>query len=166
MSDYTKLQQQGRGTSEMIVRKPSELAVTKWQDNKTVLIASSVHGEEPQDSCMWWLVKEKCHVTVPTPAVVAENNKNMDRIDLCNCLIGFYLMSSRTRWTIHTVQHFFDLITTNSWIEYRSDHQLQRWRGYSILTSSCCWLRKWLHMLTKWPEMMMKWALMMKSTSQ
>lgn len=59
MSDDTKLQKQGRGTSEMVVRKPSEVAMTKW----AVLMASSVHGIEPQDSCKRWSTKEKCHVT-------------------------------------------------------------------------------------------------------
>lgn len=52
MSDDTKLQKQGKCGSEMVVRKPSEVAVIEWRDNKTILMASSVHGIEQREvSC-------------------------------------------------------------------------------------------------------------------
>lgn len=57
----------------MIIRKLSLIAVTKQLD-KSILMAATLQGIEPQDSRMRRSTKNKFHVSVTIHAVVAEND--------------------------------------------------------------------------------------------
>uniref|UniRef100_A0A3B3BDF5 Si:ch211-255f4.7 n=1 Tax=Oryzias melastigma TaxID=30732 RepID=A0A3B3BDF5_ORYME len=109
-----QLRKEGRGASVMLVRREPELAVTKWFDNKP-------------DICSRWSNKDKAHVQVRRPAVIREYNDNMGGVDLCDRMLSFYRMSTRTKkWTSRVKTHFFDVAITNAWIHPSFDDSSEK----------------------------------------
>lgn len=64
-----------------------KLCTVKWKDNKSVLMASTIHGDEPSTTVNRWDKKTRTYKTFPCLAVVANYNSNMGGIDLCDQMI-------------------------------------------------------------------------------
>ena len=101
LSDEKVLKARGRGSCDQFVRGDNKVSVLKWFDNKPIIMASSIHGEEPRDECRRWSKTEKEHKQISRPAVIREYNEKMGGVDLCDRMIACYRMSGRTRkWTV------------------------------------------------------------------
>ena len=122
LSDDKVLKLKGRGSSDMIVKSDPAISIVKWFDNKPIVIASSVHGIEPQQLCRRWSKKDRAYVEIQRPAIITEYNQKMGGVDLTDRMLSFYRVKTRTRkWTVRTLMHFTDLALVNGWLQYRQD---------------------------------------------
>ena len=118
---------QRRGSCAVLVRQDKKVAFVKWCDNKVIIMASSVHANDPADLCRRWSKKDKRYMEVKRPAIVRAYNAIMCGVDLCDRMITFYRMKVRTKkWTIRTIFHFVDLALVNSWILYKENKLKQK----------------------------------------
>jgi len=116
LPDDKTLKDQGRGAVSTVTRADGKLCVVKWYDNKPVVMLSTVHSEQPEDTCQ----------------VVQEGKK------VCDCDMTL-CVSTTERWEVLTCQkmsytkclcgrrsgqmHFTDLALVNSCLLYRRDKQ-------------------------------------------
>lgn len=139
--DDRELKDQGRGSSQVIVRKDDQIAFTKWYDNKPVLFLSSVEANEEADVCQRWCKKNKVYLTVPRPRVVRQYNQKMGGVDLADRLLAVCPYRYRTRkWTQRFLSSLIDLAVANSWLQYKKDQlkslvplkKIQQLRGFKM----------------------------------
>ena len=118
------LKKRERGTSLTSVRNDGGLAITVWQDNKPVYMASTEHGSNPEDLVKRYSRKERRYIDVKRPEVIRAYNQNMGGVDLNDRMVAHYRSGARTsKWTVKTMLHFLDLAAVNAWIMYKKDCQ-------------------------------------------
>ena len=65
---------------------------------------------EPRDDCRRWCKKDRTHVGVRRPAVIATYNKYIGGVDMCDIMISYHKIETRTRrWNFRVIAHFIDL---------------------------------------------------------
>lgn len=77
----------GRGCNSVLVNSSDTVAVTKWFDNKPVVLLSTAYGIDPQDVCVRWCKKNKRYIGIQRPVVVKINNSKMGDVDLADRML-------------------------------------------------------------------------------
>ncbi|KAK9694991.1 Transposase IS4 [Popillia japonica] len=102
-----------------ILRQDNKICITKWCDNKPVLMASTSEGSHPITSAQRWDKGTKTYIQVPRPNVITAYNTSMRGVDLNDRMIAYYRIAQKTRkLPVYFMCHFIDLALVNSWIEY------------------------------------------------
>ncbi|KAG5869859.1 hypothetical protein JTB14_005386 [Gonioctena quinquepunctata] len=131
--EFKKDRHMKRGESEEFVRSDKKLCLTKWMDNKSVLMLSNASGVEPQSSVKRWDKIRRERVEVTCPKVVSIYNKKMGGVDLADQMIEYYRSFFKTKkWSFKVILHLFDLAVVNSCMEYRNDFSTRPWRVFDV----------------------------------
>lgn len=133
LSGEKELKARGRGVSEACIRKDKCQLALRWYDNKCITMLSSIHGQEPEDTCRRWSRKEKKYIDVPRPYIIKMYNLHMGGVDLADRMISYYRIKARVnKWTIRSMFHLFDIALGNSWRQYTEDLRAQQKRQKEI----------------------------------
>jgi hypothetical protein len=113
-----QMKREGRGSCDSTVSNDG-IVITKWYDNKVVLVGSNFVGIGNVDNCNRWDKVGKTYKDVPRPEVIYLYNKNMGGVDKLDFLLSLYRSYHRSKkWTVRMIAHATDLGLTNSWLEY------------------------------------------------
>lgn len=94
--------------------------ITRWNDNSSVTVASTVHTVFPLGNVKRYSKEEKKYLSVPRPMVIAEYNKNMGGTDLMDENINRHRVAIRGKkwwWPIFT--WLLDVAVQNAWQLHR-----------------------------------------------
>ena len=109
------------GYSEQIFSRDGKVCMTKWLDNRCVVLASNFAGVGKEEKVNRWDKTEKAYVDISGPEVIGIYNKTMGGVDKTDMLVSLYRTFIRSRkWTLRMVMHGIDISITNSWLEYKS----------------------------------------------
>ena len=91
----SKMNKMARGTISHACS--GDQIVVRWKDNKTVSLASSVHGVEPVSNSSRRCKKESRSLSVPTPDAVKQYNISMGGVDLHDQFVASYCHRIRSK---------------------------------------------------------------------
>ena len=120
-----QLRKEGHGASDVQVRIDKKFAITSWYDDcnrKIKYFVSNAYSAAPEDIYQRWSKTKNKYISVKRPCVVREYNNALEGIHVHNQVISYYRsMDETNKWTVKTILHMLDVVTFNSWMEYRLD---------------------------------------------
>jgi len=103
-----------------ITSSEDNITVMRWQDNRPVHVISTYAGAEPEDEAERWDRKTRTTVHVPRPFAIAEYNRFMGGVDLCDRMVAHYPHGFKNRkWYLRVFFHLMNIALTNAWIIWR-----------------------------------------------
>ena len=101
-------------------KQKENIMVLRWFDNKSVHILSTYIGLFPLEEAKRWDRKKKGYIKVQMPHAIAEYNKFMRGVDLCDMFLEVYKIDFKSKkWYMRIFFYVLNLATVNDWLLYR-----------------------------------------------
>ena len=97
----------------------SGVSITKWKDNKGVLLVSNMH-DPSEESLISRRQKDGSIIVYPGTVVNRDYNKHMGYVDKADMMKSFYELDRKSKkWWHRIFFHLLDVTVANSFIIYR-----------------------------------------------
>jgi hypothetical protein len=117
-----EMKKKGRRSSEQITSRDGKIVLVKWQDNKSVHLASNFVGKYDELQATRWDKNSKKYVVINQPEIVHKYNNGMGGVDLLDQKMSYYRIFIKSKkWTLRLIFHFLDLAICASYIEYKKE---------------------------------------------
>lgn len=124
-----ELKRGGRGSMDSVVSSDGIL-ITKWYNNKEVIVASNCFPVVPVTEVRRWDKKLKKYVSIPRPFLIKVYNYGMGGVDRCDQLLAFYrILTKSIKWYKRVLYHFVDLCVVNAYLLWRNAKRAQGFTG-------------------------------------
>ena len=97
MKEEKQLKKEGRGSFDFRVETTENILALKWFDNKSVHLLTTYAGVYPISEAKRWDSKQKDYIKIPMPHSIAEYNKFMGGVDLCDMLLELYRINFKSK---------------------------------------------------------------------
>ncbi|XP_069670940.1 piggyBac transposable element-derived protein 3-like isoform X1 [Periplaneta americana] len=123
LQDTKLLQKSVRGSYDYSFDINGEILFVKWNDNRSVTVASNFDVVEPVASASRWNRNARQKISVQQPLVIKNYNKYIGGVDHHDCLAGKYATAIRCKkWYWALFVRMLDMAVVNGWIIYREIH--------------------------------------------
>ncbi|GBO17571.1 hypothetical protein AVEN_164617-1 [Araneus ventricosus] len=113
-----KCRTKGKGFLQEISSLEGDVALVKWLDNRSVVLASNFLGINKEDEVQRWSKESNFFIKVKRPEIVRRYNSGIGSVDLLDHLIALYRTNIQTKqFTLRMIFHAVDLAIVNSWSE-------------------------------------------------
>ena len=111
------MKKKSRGVYDYKFDKENGIFFLKWNDNSIVTIGSNHQSFTPVGSAKRWSNKERKHINVPQPHLIAMYNKYMGGVDHLDWLTQKYRIGVRgKKWYFNLFTNLVDTAVVNAWI--------------------------------------------------
>lgn len=126
------LAKRGRGSFDMAVDNSHKVCVVKWEDNRSVCLASTYCEAQPLGTIKRFPKRSKSSASGPRskdditcPHIIKQYNSFMGGVDLADMLVALYRTAFRThRWYMAIFSQLLDMCITNAWLLYKRDFKV------------------------------------------